>query len=128
MSLRTLKPFLRYFVPKDQTERLARENARMLMQAQGDLGVLMQQMEVGTQDTTTKIEWIEDQQAGQEQPHSPEQREPSKPRNGTPEKRQEGHPPPHYYYAHQGDQNHRAQPNPQYYRPHDYYAQQYYPQ
>ena len=59
MACRSL---LKVFVPKQMREAMARENARLLMQAQSDLGVLAGQMAAGEAGTRAQLEMYQQQQ------------------------------------------------------------------
>jgi hypothetical protein len=58
---------MRFFVPKEAKERMAMENARLLMQAQSNIGVLAGQIAAGAEGTKKQIEWYEQQQQQQQQ-------------------------------------------------------------
>jgi hypothetical protein len=60
----------RVLLPKDVKEKIAKENASLLMQAQNDLGVLMGQMKAGEEGSKKQVEWYE-QQTQQVQPPIP---------------------------------------------------------
>jgi hypothetical protein len=49
------------FIPNDMKEKMARENAKLLMQAQSDFGTLSGQMAAGTEGTKKLVEQMEGQ-------------------------------------------------------------------
>jgi hypothetical protein len=59
---------LKIFIPKDVKETIARENAKMLMQAQEDLGLLNGQMAAGEEGTRRQVQLYEAQQIQQAPP------------------------------------------------------------
>jgi len=52
---------MRLFIPNETKEKMAAENARLLMQAQTDLGTLSGQFAAGTEGTKKQIEWYQGQ-------------------------------------------------------------------
>src|SRR5271165_4962058 len=63
---------MRFFVPKEAKEKMAMENARLLMQAQSNIGELAGQIAAGTEGTKKQIEWYEQQQQQQQQQPQPQ--------------------------------------------------------
>src|SRR5215471_2919594 len=68
---------LRMFIPKATREALAAENARLLMQAQSNIGLLSGQIAAGEEGTRRQLEWYENQQQQQYQPNPYQQPQPS---------------------------------------------------
>jgi hypothetical protein len=58
---------LKIFIPKEVKETIARENAKLLMQAQEDLGLLNGQMVAGEEGTRKQVQLYEAQQVQQTQ-------------------------------------------------------------
>src|ERR1700722_2869759 len=52
---------MRLFIPNETKEKMAQENARLLMQAQTDIGTLSNQMAAGAEGTKKQVEWYEGQ-------------------------------------------------------------------
>jgi hypothetical protein len=63
------KSVLRLFIPKETKEAMARQNAKLLMQAQSDLGLLATQMGAGEEGTKRQIEWYQHKQQQQYYPN-----------------------------------------------------------
>lgn len=61
------KSVTKLFLPKETWDALANENAKLLMQAQSDIGLLAGQMAAGAAGTKKQIEWYEQQQQQQQQ-------------------------------------------------------------
>src|SRR5271170_2416109 len=98
------RSFTTLFIPKETKDALAAENARLLKQAQTDLGLLAGQIAAGEDRTKKQLEWYEQQQR-QQQPPAPAP-QPQPPQAGQyaqqPQYQQQGyqysHPPPQYQH------------------------------
>lgn len=66
------RPVLSIFIPKETKEAMARENARLLMQAQSDLNLLAVQMAASEEGTRRQIEWYQQQQEQQVHGNAPQ--------------------------------------------------------
>ena len=65
------------FIPKETREALATENARLLLQAQSNIGLLSGQIAAGEEGTRKQVEWYEKQQQQQQQQQQQHTRTPT---------------------------------------------------
>jgi hypothetical protein len=107
ISKMACRSFTRLFIPKETKDALAAENARLLKQAQTDLGLLAGQIAAGEDRTKKQLEWYQQQQQQlQQQPPPPQLPQPQPTQAGQyaqqPQYQQQGyqysHPPPQYQH------------------------------
>src|SRR5438552_8245628 len=66
----------RFFLPKETMEAIAKENAKLLFQAQSNIGLLGSQMAASEAGTKQQIQWYEMQQQQQQQQQQYHQSQP----------------------------------------------------